>query len=517
MVTGTDNDRRSNPDDFMNKFWYALAGVLLLAASASALTLQSSSSQLDVVSNRQSGELTLWFSNPQGESGVYAVNVDAGNLQVAVSPAFGNIEPRSSQAVTLFVEAPDCSRGTFYATVNVDLTTSSGTQRASKTIAVNVRQGMECSGVDVIEGFPVNDVNSNFDRASSIGGSSLSLSNVFDPSEVNVQILAPAGVSNVALGEFRHVKVTLMNRGVSSTFEVRVTVPQREFNAEVSEPRVTLSRNENQDVFVDFRPTEGSGRKWVTLQVLRENVVVAEHSFYVDVANTYSSEFALAEVVSANNCGEKVIRGELRNTGSAADTFTVSLPGLVESQPVSLAARASVPLMLTIDFAQIKEGKHVVEFQVAGTRSSSKKTVEFDVSSCPVSVFNYAVTVTNPTNSTFVGVVATVTGLPTDWEISSPASVDIAPNESKVLIVTVRTHGEWTGEIKPVIVVKDASGRILQSQNLTPIKPSASLFSGFFTLGGFNVSNLQLIAVLILVALAVALFTMRASLERASV
>lgn len=494
----------------MNRVLHALAGVVLLAAAVGALSLDSSTNQLSLVSDRTSGELTLWFENQASTSGEYAVFVHSGELSARVSPAYGVIGPRSSQALILQVSSPSCSVGTFYITINVQLTSGTSVQRASKVVAVNVKRGTECTTEIVGEA-----TNDNFDSASSVQLSSVSLAADFDPSEVNLVVTSDSGITDVGHGEFKQLSLSIYNRGVAGTYELALLNPTPELNAQLSVSQLTLSRNEVENVILDVRPTLPiAGREWVTVQILRNGIVVAQRSVYVDVASTYSAQLVLPRVIRSDNCGEKVIVGTIENTGSAVDSFSVSAVNLgLSTQSVSVPARSSVPFVVKADTSTLPPGNWKLDFELRG-RSTSKTSVEFELAQCPSNLLSYSVTVVNPTNSTWKGVTATVENLPQEWSIDSEFPVDIEAGQNHTFVVLVRQKGEFYKEVMPVMVVRDAEGRVLQTENLQPIKPVAPSLTGFFTLGNFGLSDLQLIAVLVFVALVIAVLSARASVAR---
>ena len=113
--------------------------------------------------------------------------------------------------------------------------------------------------------------------------------------------------------------------------------------------------------------------------------------------------------------------------------------------------------------------------------------------------------VTNPGNDVLPAVTATVTGLPSSWDVLSPLPVDVQPGETKELTLYARQNTD-EGAAKPVLVVTSAGNKIYEKQ-LPAIASRNSGITGLFA-AAFS-QNMWFILGIVAVALFVALMAAR--------
>ncbi len=483
-----------------------LTALVVLANVAHGLTLYSASDQVDTVSNRD-GQLTFWFVSTN--AGTFAVNTQ-GNIATSVSPSSGNIGAGAVKSFTVTFSPLVCSQGTFYSNINLDITSDGVTQRVSKTIEVNVQRAADCA--TVVQGFP--ETNRIDDASNTVTRSSLSFTNSFDASEVNVIIRSVDGESDIANGELLQVYLDVVNRGAPGLMEASVLADPA-MNAVLSDYSFVLERSEAKRLKLTVQPRSLQGRQFVTLQVTRSGQVAAVKDIYFDVANTHLLELSMSQVINADNCGLVTIAGTASNAGSAFENAVVSIPALgAVSNEMQLAPRSTRNFVLNIDFSSLSPGSRLMEFNLSSGVASSKAVVRVNVSPCDEGdLLNYTVQFTNTGNETLKGVFATVVDVPVEWQVLTPLPVDIAPNETIALTVLVKPTGEWSNDVAPTLVVKDAVGNVLKTEKLSPVKPKASGATGLFLAGLFGISGLQWIAAIVFVALIIAVMSARASLR----
>ncbi len=485
-----------------------LTALVVLTATATGLTLYSTSGHVDMNSN-VNGQLMLWF---QAENaGVYAVNT-AGPVLTTVTPANGNAAAGAVKSFSVSFAVPRCSEGVFYQTINLDYTSNGVTQRISKVVELDVQRGSDCS--PVVHGYPQNTA---VGSGNSVSPSSLSLANQFNPSEVNLAIISQEGKTNVANGETSTLYLTVVNRGSPGLVNLQL-MADPSLNAVLSDYSFVFETSEAKQVALTVNPANLQGRQWATLQVTRSGQVAAVKDVYFDVASTHQLQLTMPQVINVENCGGTVIAGTATNLGSGVEQATVSIPSLYAvSNPVTIPPRGSVPFVLNVDASHLSTGSRMLEIQLASNAAVSKQVVQLNVKQCSdaaVALLNYSTIVMNTGNSTMVGLVASVTGIPPEWEVLTQYPVNVAPGESKTLTAVVRPKGNWDSEVVPTLIVKDASGNEVQRSTQQPLKANAA--TGFFTAGALGLSGLQWIAAILFVALVIAVSTVKASIRRVS-
>jgi hypothetical protein len=125
---------------------------------------------------------------------------------------------------------------------------------------------------------------------------------------------------------------------------------------------------------------------------------------------------------------------------------------------------------------------------------------------------NYSVDVTNTGGEPLVGVTATVTDVPQEWQVLTQYPVDVAAGETKTLTALVRPKGNWEQDVVPTLVVKDDAGNEIKRQSVSPIRATSA--TGLFLAGTFGFSGLQWIVVIVFVALVIAVASAKMSLKR---
>lgn len=493
------------------KFLALLTALVVLTATATGLTLYSTSGHVDMNSN-VNGQLMLWFEAEN--AGTFAVNT-AGPLLTTVIPANGNVAAGAVKSFQVSFAVPRCSGGVFYQTVNLDYTSNGVTQRVSKVVEFDVQRASDCTDVQAVQGYPQNVAVGN---GNSISVSSLSLANQFDPSEVNIAIISQPGNSNIANGETSTLHLTIVNRGSPGLVNLQL-VANSALNAVLSDYSFVLERSEAKQVSLVVNPQNIQGKQWASVQVTRSGQVAAVKDVYFDVANTHKLELTMPQVINIENCGQTVIAGTASNPGSVAETASVSIPSLyAASSAFVIQPRQAVPFVLNIDSSDLSAGSRTLEVQLASNAAVNKQQVQLNVKQCSnsaVTLLNYSTVVMNTGNSTMAGLAVSVINIPGEWQVLSQGGVDVAPGESKTLTAVVKTKGTWDSEVVPTLVVRDASGNEVQRASQAPVKPNSA--TGLFLAGALGLSGLQWIAAILFVALVIAVSTVKASIRQATV
>ncbi len=484
--------------------------LVVLASVVNAVTLNSVSNHVDVASN-MNGQLTFWFANnEQPATASYAVNTQ-GNIVSSVSPATGTISTGATKSFVVTFSPSICSQGTFYATVNLDVAVNGVVQRISKVIEVTVRRAADCT--TVINGVPV--TNGVSDSSNAYSGSSVSLSPTFDPSEENIVIHTVEGKTDVANSELVQLNVDVVNRGSPGLVTISAFANPA-MAAMLSDNSFVLQRSEAKRLTLYVKPTDLVGRQFVSLQVVKSGRVISTKEIFFDVANTHSVELQMPQTINTNNCGVVTIAGTVVNKGSAAETATVSIPALLSSSNgFAIAPRSVKQFVLNVDLSRVQSGTHLVEFKLSNNAVSSSSVVKMNVAECPeTAALVYSIVVSNTGNETMRGVTVSVADIPANWVVATPVAVDIAPNQTANLTVTVKPTGEWNNEIVPMLIAKDVTGKVVKTQKAEPVKPRTA--TGLFLAGLFGFNGLQWIAGILFAALIFAIFSAKATLRRSA-
>ena len=482
-----------------------LTALVVLTATASGLTLYSATDHVDMTSN-VNGQLTLWFTSEHLAS--FAVNTQ-GSVVTVVSPASGNVAAGAIKSFVVTFSVPLCSEGTFYETINLDVTSSNGaTQRVSKIVEVNERRAFACS--PVIRSNPQSLAVS--ENSNAFSGSHISLANSFEPSAVNVVFYSTDGKSNVANGESLTIPVSIVNRGGVGQFIVSV-IADPALGVAFSDYSFVLEPSEVKQLTLTANPQGLQGRQWVSVQVTRSGQVVAVKDIYLDIGTTHVIDLDVSQVIRINNCGLSTIAGTARNTGSVTEIVVAAMPQLnAVSNPVTIQPRGSVPFVLNVDASKLSAGTRLLDIVLISNSASAKQTVQLQVEQCKDNLLNYSIVVSNTGSETLKGVTVAVTDIPVEWQILTQYPVDVAPGETKTLTTLLRPKGQWDNDVVPTLTVKDADGNVIKSEKLAPIKANSA--TGLFLAGTLGLSGLQWIAAILFVALIIAVGTVKMSLKR---
>ncbi|MFH0713143.1 MAG: hypothetical protein V1722_01285 [Candidatus Micrarchaeota archaeon] len=492
----------------MMNFKALLTALVVIASVAHGLALQSTSQHVDTFSNRD-GQLMFWFV---GENdGTYAVNTE-GQLVTSVEPSTGIISAGAVKSFVVKFSPSLCSQGTFYTTVNLDTVSASGvSQRVSKVVELNVQRAVVCNSGAVVQGTPINEGDT---YSNAVTGSHVSLASEFDASDVNVVINSQEGLRNVANGETQTLSLDVVNRGSPGLMQLSLSADPK-LNAQLSEYSFVLERFESKRITLTIKPQELQGRQFVNLQVTRGNQVAVVKDIFVDVANSHSIELVMPQVVNTDNCAPFTLAGAVNNLGSTSESVRVTIPSIYfESSSFTVNPRGTKSFVLNMDFSQLQAGKRTLEVVLTSANSAARTSelVEFNIAQCSAGMVQYNVSYTNSGNTTINGVVASIANIPSNWQVIAPMPVNVAPNETKNFSVFIKPNGEVSAEVVPTLLVKDGNGNVLQQETLPSVKPTSA--TGMFLAGMFGFSGLQWIAGILLIALAIAVMSARASLNR---
>jgi len=346
----------------------------------------------------------------------------------------------------------------------------------------------------------------------------LTFATYFDPTEYDVDILGATTGKKIAAGYFARFKISLANRGAAGTFDLKLIGDKDAVNAVLSNNYVSLERGGIQEVYVDIQPSRnaGTGRYWVTVQAIRNFVVLAEKDVYVDVEDKFDAELVLPDSIKTSACGSTTLSAKLKNTGSREDSFILEASEFASLAPaeLSIAAGREALFSISIDGSKAGVGMRALVIRAESVNSPERKafekTIAVQSSACASeenvlinkseqdALVKLFVDVENPFDTPLEGVTVSISGLPKDWTYSAPSGVSIPANSKKTIEVSI-TRGSDEAVKNAVIEVR-SNGRVVASKEFS-VDARATGLTGFVTLALSQ--NGWLIALIILIALLV--------------
>lgn len=304
------------------------------------------------------------------------------------------------------------------------------------------------------------------------------------------------------LGNLVTVPVFVLNTKNAASFEVQVSNLSasntiRIFkNIEILEmqPREVKSFN----LYLQgFKP----GIYAVLISLSSNNSIVAQKEFNFEVlANRKVASFFPREL-NVSNCSAFTLTGLIQNKGSEAETLQVSLDEQVKTLRVN--SMQSIPVTFQLTNIKALELNLVVSTEFNTTAHKIKLNTN-----CNQNTRKFSVSINNTQNYTLIGLFATVTGLPQGWIVSTASPQDLQPGmQASFNVVVTQTNDLLLEEVRPVLQITNSTGEVIYKQELPAIKPSKSPISGQFI--KLLSTNLQLIAVLLIISLIVVLLFTR--------
>lgn len=496
--------------------------VLLVIASfsafANALSLNSDADHVSIRGTE--GKVFVWVVNTDGIKKTVALSADLGVFNGFFEDSGLELQGSGSSGTWLHFNAPVCFRGVQQVPIKAEACDQNGhCDILRKTILVSATPASQCVNYDNHPPFN-GGFNPGFSYGSgSLAGSSIAYASFYDPTEFQVSIIGPQQCVQVKPGQHVREQFSIFNSGAASSFDVRVSDSQQGVGALVSPSGVSLSRGEVQDVGVDMAPQKiASGRHYLSLQVMRNGMVVADKSICVDVLGIVDSQVKMPAKVSGKVCEDISFQGIIENTGTIGNSFQLFVPGQASVSPSVLEVNPgeSGVFSVSIPANSLVAGKN--DFAVTAKTSykdlAGQAVVQVNAEPCVLpapaetvtqnnNVLTISVSVTNGFTTPLTDVSATVEGIPSSWTVTSTRIPVLNPGDTGIVNVTV-TQTTNEDAPNPVLVIKSGNTEIAR-KSLAPFK--ASGVTGLFTALS---PNLPLILALVLIALlAVAFFGMR--------
>ncbi len=337
--------------------------VAAFAAFNGALSLNSDSDQ--VYLRGADGRVFFWLVNSDGVEKTVALSADLGELNGFFEESGFALAGSGSKGTWLHFSAPQCFRGTQRVPVTAEVCDLQGScEEVSKTVFVQVTPPAGCvdyNGVFVPSGSP-------FEPAVAYGGGSLAFSTLayssyFDPTDFSVEVRGSVLCPQARPGDVVQEKFSILNRGAASSFDLRVIDSEDGVGGSVSPSKIALRRGEAAEVSVLVSPQWiPGGRKYLSLQVLRQGLILAEKPVCVDVQDVVEAAVRMPAQVSGRQCEEIKFQGIIENTGNVENSFQLFVPDNAVAAPDYLTVQPSGQEVFTVSIPanSLQEGKRVL-------------------------------------------------------------------------------------------------------------------------------------------------------------
>ncbi|MBI2446002.1 hypothetical protein HYV43_06450 [Candidatus Micrarchaeota archaeon] len=362
--------------------------------------------------------------------------------------------------------APDCLQGTQTITIRA----TNGTSSQEKRITLTNQPRQSCSSY--IQPTPLTDA--------FFVPKSLTFSHTYDATHYDLDVDAGTACTNVVVGQTVQQKVRLSNQGAAVTVRLRPAEDESATHTYLAREEFVLDRNELKSSVAYIRALK-PGVHYVALEALRGDIVIGRASACVNAADVYHATLTVPTRIDASACQLTSVPVQVRNDGTAPQTFVIQGDGLTPQSlfvPAGQTAQADVQL----DASGLRPNENVVAVTAKGQNTAGTAFMIVNVIPCaaqivttPVSIspetLVWTVRVDNGQDTPLRNVTLSVSGIPTSWTQVSDA-VDIPPHSSADLTVRVtRTTDEGAN---PVIHVL-ADGREIAQHAVAPIAPRSSI------------------------------------------
>jgi len=399
--------------------------------------------------------------------------------------------------------APDCLQGTQTITVRA----TNGTQTLEKRISLTNQPRQSCPAY--IQPTPLIDA--------FFVPSSLTFSHTYDATHYDLDVDAGTACTNVVVGQTVQQKIRLSNQGASLTVRLRAAEDESATHTYLAREEFVLDRNELESSVAYIRALT-PGVHYVALEALRGDVVIGRASACVSAQDVFRARLTVPTRMDVSACQLTPVPVEIRNDGTADQTFVVQGDGV---QPMSVFVPAGKTAQGSFQFnaSGLRPNENVVAVTAKGQDTAGTAFVIANVIPCaaqiltvPVSIapetLAWTIRVQNDQDTPLGNVTLLVTGIPSSWTQVSD-SVDVAPHSSADLTVRVtRTTDEGAN---PVIHVL-ADGREIAQHAVGPI-PARTSITGRI-IGAISDNVYYILAALLLLVAALWFFGAGSNRER---
>ena len=483
-------------------FGLFLVAFAAMGALASAFSAQAGADY--VVLHGTEGKVFVSATNDAGVEGTISFSTDSDQISAyAENQAVQRAAAGETKGTYVLISAPDCFRGTADVTVTVQLAVDQKITYASTTIRAVAYPTEQCDRYQ--EGAPATD---NYVAAGS--GKTALFTAYADPTEYRVSIIGGEKAETMGAGQFKRMKLKLMNYGAAGTFELRAI--GGEVNAALTKESVSLQRSEATDVYLDVKPAQGTadGRYFTTVQVMAQGQIIYERDIAVDVAEKHDVSLALPDAVTINGSTPVAIAAAVKNAGTAVETLKITVSAFAQAPAaISVKAGETKTFAIVVDPAKLAAGENTLDVRVESDaiEGSGQVKVTAQGGAQELKPIPITVAVKNDGNSSLENVTGSITGIPASWLVMKGDPITVpAHGEANMTLYIKPTTNE---DANPILTVKSGD-TILQTIRLPTIKAAPTGISGYFTaLGG----NTTFIGVLVAVAVVVALMMSRARMD----
>ncbi len=431
------------------------------------------------------------------------------------------ISSNGAKSTNLRVQAKSqCVIGSDYVTVYAQICDKQDCQIASRQVNVQIRPSAStssCSSYTNLNkqslpetGFSCGETGCNAVT------SSISYTSYFDPT-VYVLSIRKAGERTCStfgtcyyqqLNPSGQVQLDykIINSGPQGDFKLRAVTNEDSLKVVLSQTKLSLQKFDEKLFYATiYSDNAQAGMHKITIQVLKDNAVVAEYEEFIEVRGAYKAQLSITNIdasgltVSACNQNDfAALNGELTNTGVAIDSYavTASVSGLVVSPSVTFRLKPGQAqgFNILVPVSKLSIGENSVLVNAKSINVEGKGVANVIVSPCGTKTIDSKqevknektivnAVVKNEFNTTLKNVEGRVTGIPANWTVSSN-SFDLAPGESKNLSVEITPTTSESAD-KPILEIL-AGGQVIATQQLPAINSGNPLTGLFTAIGGVN-------------------------------
>ncbi len=428
------------------------------------------------------------------EAVVYAYATEKAAFSVESQYTNARVENLGDHA-KIHLLAPDCLQGTETITIRA----TNGTVRLEKRISLTNQPRQSCPSY--IQPTPL--INAFYVP------SSLTFSHTYDATHYDLDLDAGTSCTSVAVGQTVQQKVRLSNQGAGLTVRLRAVEDESATHTYLAREEFVLDRNELESSAAFIRVLK-PGVHYISLEAVRGDIVIGRASACVSAQDVFHAVLTVPTRLDASACQLTPVPVQIRNDGTADQTFVVQGDG-VKPVSVFVPAGQTADGSFNFDASGLRPNENVVAVTAKGQNTAGTAFLIVNVIPCaaqivttPVSVspetLVWTVRVDNGQDTPLRNVTLLVTGIPASWTQASD-SVDIPPHS--FADVTVRVDRTTDEGALPVIHVL-ADGKEIAQHAVAPI-PARSSITGRI-IGAISDNVYLILAALLLVVAALWFF-----------
>ena len=294
------------------------------------------------------------------------------------------------------------------------------------------------------------------------------LTNAIIPSE-GLHASISANQKTLQLNEIQTIPITVTNLENAATYEIQLT-SQDTFSVTSNRQFLEMQSHEVKQ-FQLYIKSSTPGTAPLTIALLSNNTIVTQQTLNLQTSHKHDTQIYFPTEIT-NNCNTLLIKGYAQNTGTATEQITIKLND--QTTQVIAPPQQTTPFTLTLQNIKQLELKPLI------TINGKTTTQTIKITPCTNTNHKYTVTITNNLQKPMTGLFATITGLPTNWQVLTRSPTDLQPGQTTTFDVIVKPTNDNTEDIYPTLQITDSKGSEIYKKQL-PTIPSTSPLTAQFT------------------------------------